>query len=200
MKLRGFRIELGEIESALTALPGVRQAAAVLREDRPGSRLLAGYVVAKDGTELDPGELREALARRLPDYAVPATLTVLPALPLGPTGKVDRAALPVPATPAADDGAPLEGAAAELAALFADILRLDGPPGGDDSFFALGGDSISSIQLVSLARKSGYRVSARQIFEHPTPRALAETLAPRTEDTAAEPVPDDTPAPPRSPR
>ncbi|RST18361.1 amino acid adenylation domain-containing protein, partial [Streptomyces sp. WAC04770] len=69
VKLRGFRIELGEIESALTALPGVRQAAAVLREDRPGSRLLAGYVVAKDGTELDPGELREALTRRLPDYA-----------------------------------------------------------------------------------------------------------------------------------
>ncbi|MFJ4823360.1 amino acid adenylation domain-containing protein [Streptomyces bacillaris] len=195
VKLRGFRIELGEIESALTALPGVRQAAAVLREDRPGSRLLAGYVVAKDGAELDPGDLREALARRLPDYAVPATLTVLPALPLGPTGKVDRAALPAPVTPAADDGAPLDGPAAELAALFADILRLDGPPGGDDSFFALGGDSISSIQLVSLARKSGYRVSARQIFEHPTPRALAETLAPRTQATPAESAPHDTPAP-----
>ncbi|MFJ9977585.1 amino acid adenylation domain-containing protein [Streptomyces cyaneofuscatus] len=195
VKLRGFRIELGEIESALAALPGVRQAAAVLREDRPGSRLLAGYAVAKDGTELDPGALREALTHRLPDYAVPATVTVLPALPLGPTGKVDRAALPAPAAPSTDE-APLEGAAAELAVLFADILRLDGPPGGDDSFFALGGDSISSIQLVSRARKSGFDVSARQVFEHPTPRALAEALAPRTAlpGDRAEPVAD-APAP-----
>ncbi|WP_411083389.1 amino acid adenylation domain-containing protein [Streptomyces sp. cmx-18-6] len=193
VKLRGFRIELGEIESALTALPGVRQAAAALREDRPGSRLLAAYAVARPGTDLDPRELREALARRLPDYAVPATVTVLPALPLGPTGKVDRTALPAPATSSADDDdAPLEGAAAALAALFADVLRLERPPGGDDSFFALGGDSISSIQLVSRARQSGFDVSARQVFERPTPRALAEVAAPRTDAPAdrADPVAD----------
>ncbi|WP_257135226.1 condensation domain-containing protein, partial [Streptomyces sp. wa1063] len=116
-------------------------------------------------------------ARTLPDYAVPATLTVLPALPLGPTGKVDRAALPAPVTTTVDD-APPTGAAATLADLFADILRLETPPGGDDSFFALGGDSISSIQLVSRARKSGLTLSARQIFEHPTPRALADVIAP----------------------
>ncbi|MEW2067867.1 amino acid adenylation domain-containing protein [Streptomyces sp. NPDC007346] len=196
VKLRGFRIELGEIESALTALPGVRQAAAVLREDRPGSRLLAAYAVAKDGTQLDPGALREALARRLPDYAVPATLTVLPALPLGPTGKVDRAALPAPVTSSDEDTVPLEGAAAELAALFADILRLESPPGGDDSFFALGGDSISSIQLVSRARRSGIEVSARQVFEHPTPRALAGALAPRAGTPADRTEPRaDAPAP-----
>ncbi len=77
VKLRGFRIELGEIESALTALDGVRQAAAVLREDRPGSKLLAGYVVPRPGAAVDPGRLRAALARTLPDYAVPAALTVL---------------------------------------------------------------------------------------------------------------------------
>ncbi|MFJ6513261.1 amino acid adenylation domain-containing protein [Streptomyces sp. NPDC091406] len=188
VKLRGFRIELGEIEAALTALDGVRQAAAVLREDRPGSKLLAGYVVAGPGTDLDPGRLRTALARTLPDYAVPATVTVLPALPLGPTGKVDRAALPAPVTASADD-APLMGAAATLADLFADVLRLDGPPGGDDSFFALGGDSISSIQLVSRARKSGLALSARQIFEHPTPRALADVVVPHTD---TDPAPDDT--------
>ncbi|MFE2978608.1 amino acid adenylation domain-containing protein [Streptomyces sp. NPDC059258] len=188
VKLRGFRIELGEIEAALTALDGVRQAAVVLREDRPGSRLLAGYVVGAPGTDLDPDRLRTALARTLPDYAVPATLTVLPALPLGPTGKVDRAALPVPVTASADD-APLTGTAATLADLFADVLRLDGPPGGDDSFFALGGDSISSIQLVSRARKSGLILSARQIFEHPTPRALADVAVPHTD---TDPAPDDT--------
>ncbi|MFK0132133.1 amino acid adenylation domain-containing protein [Streptomyces rubiginosohelvolus] len=186
VKLRGFRIELGEIESALTALDGVRQAAAVLREDRPGHRLLAAYAVARPGADLDPDRLRTELARTLPDYAVPAALTVLPALPLGPTGKVDRAALPAPVVASADD-TPLAGTAATLTDLFADVLRLDGPPGGDDSFFALGGDSISSIQLVSRARKSGLALSARQIFEHPTPRALADVVAPHTD---AEPVPD----------
>ncbi|MFI7892145.1 amino acid adenylation domain-containing protein [Streptomyces sp. CACIS-1.16CA] len=186
VKLRGFRIELGEIESALTALDGVRQAAAVLREDRPGTRLLAAYAVARPGADLDPDRLRTELARTLPDYAVPATLTVLPALPLGPTGKVDRAALPAPVVASADD-TPLTGTAATLADLFADVLRLDGPPGGDDSFFALGGDSISSIQLVSRARKSGIALSARQIFEHPTPRALADVVTPHTD---TEPVPD----------
>ncbi|MFD4591889.1 non-ribosomal peptide synthetase [Streptomyces rubiginosohelvolus] len=185
VKLRGFRIELGEIESALTALDGVRQAAAVLREDRPGHRLLAAYAVARPGADLDPDRLRTELARSLPDYAVPATLTVLPALPLGPTGKVDRAALPAPVVASADD-TPLTGAAATLADLFSDVLRLDGPPGGDDSFFALGGDSISSIQLISRARKSGLALSARQIFEHPTPRALADVVAPHT-DTEAVP-------------
>ncbi|WP_097972572.1 non-ribosomal peptide synthetase [Streptomyces sp. gb14] len=180
VKLRGFRIELGEIESALTALDGVRQAAAVLREDRPGHRLLAAYAVARPGADLDPDRLRTELARTLPDYAVPATLTLLPALPLGPTGKVDRAALPAPVVAAADD-TPLTGTAATLADLFADVLRLDGPPGGDDSFFALGGDSISSIQLVARARKSGLALTARQIFEHPSPRALADVVAPHTD-------------------
>ncbi|MFD5349717.1 hypothetical protein ACFWJY_39690, partial [Streptomyces anulatus] len=145
VKLRGFRIELGEIESALTALPGVRQAAAVLREDRPGNRLLAGYAVARPGADLDPDRLRTALARTLPDYAVPATLTVLPALPLGPTGKVDRAALPAPVTTTADD-APLTGAAAAQADLFADIQRLDTPPGRAAAILALGGDTNSSNQ------------------------------------------------------
>ncbi|MEU6629544.1 amino acid adenylation domain-containing protein [Streptomyces parvus] len=186
VKLRGFRIELGEIESALTALDGVRQAAAVLREDRPGHRLLAAYAVARPGADLDPDRLRTELARTLPDYAVPATLTVLPALPLGPTGKVDRAALPAPVVASADDS-PLTGTSATLADLFADVLRLDGPPGGDDSFFALGGDSISSIQLVARARKSGIALSARQIFEHPTPRALADVVTPHTD---TEPRPD----------
>ncbi len=97
---------------------------------------------------------------------------------------MDRTALPAPATAPADD-APLTGHAATLAGLFADVLRLDGPPGGDDSFFTLGGDSISSIQLVSRARKSGIALSARQIFEHPTPRALADVVAPHTETAAA---------------
>ncbi|MCK1798057.1 amino acid adenylation domain-containing protein [Streptomyces sp. XM4193] len=176
VKLRGFRIELGEVESALAALPGVRQAAATLREDRPGRPVLTGYLVREqepaDGPRPTLVSLRRTLAAELPDYAVPAVLLELDALPLSPNGKVDRAALPAPA--AAPQEAAAEGVAAELAALVAEVLRLDTPPGAHDSFFALGGDSISSIQLVSRARRAGWVLSARQIFEHHTPAGLAE--------------------------
>ncbi|MCS0634800.1 amino acid adenylation domain-containing protein [Streptomyces sp. LP05-1] len=176
VKLRGFRIELGEIEAALTALPGVRGAAALLRRDRPGTPLLTGYATPAPGARLDPEELRAALARTLPDYAVPAALVVLEALPLSPNGKVDRAALPAPAAPEDAGAAPAEGPAAELAVLFAELLHLDRPVGADESFFSLGGDSITSIQLVARARQSGLPVTARQVFEHPTPRGLAAAV------------------------
>ena len=184
VKLRGFRIELGEVESALTALPGVRQAVALLREDRPGRPLLTGYLVPEPGAAPDPAALRAELAEALPDYAVPAVLVELDALPLSPNGKVDRAALPAPAAPATDDSAPLEGVGAALATLFAEVLRLDAPPGAHDSFFALGGDSISSIQLVSRARQAGYALSARQIFENPTPVGLAAVTGSSDSTTA----------------
>ncbi|WP_217146197.1 phosphopantetheine-binding protein, partial [Streptomyces sp. AC627_RSS907] len=155
VKLRGFRIELGEVEAALGALPGVRQAVVLLREDQPGRPLLVGYLVADRGSggPLDSAALRAALARTLPDYLVPAVLVELDAFPLSPNGKVDRAALPAPVATATDER-PLDGTAATLAALFGEVLGR-APAGGDDSFFAIGGDSISSIQLVSRARAAG---------------------------------------------
>ncbi|MFF5718383.1 amino acid adenylation domain-containing protein [Streptomyces buecherae] len=178
VKLRGFRIELGEVEAALGALPGVRQATVLLREDQPGQPLLVGYLVADrgNGGPLDSAALQAALARTLPDYLVPAVLVELDAFPLSPNGKVDRAALPAPVATAPDER-PLEGTAAALAALFGEVLGR-APAGGDDSFFAIGGDSISSIQLVSRARAAGLALSARQIFEHRTPRALAAVVGP----------------------
>ncbi|WP_306337113.1 non-ribosomal peptide synthetase, partial [Streptomyces sp. KL118A] len=183
VKLRGFRIELGEVEAALTACPGVESAVAVLREDRPGDRRLVGYVVSdrgRDGggdgnTAVDPAALRARVADRLPDYMVPSAVLVLDALPLMPNGKLDRKALPAPDyAPATRTRAPSTPQEKALTDLFADVLGLDPDRVGvDDGFFALGGDSISSIVLVSRARERGLDLTPRDVFRHHTARRLA---------------------------
>ena len=96
VKIRGFRIELGEVEAVLAGLPGVAAAAVVVREDQPGDKRLAGYVVPAAGAVLDPAGLRAAAGQVLPGYMVPAAVVVLEALPLSPSGKLDRRALPAP--------------------------------------------------------------------------------------------------------
>ena len=110
IKLRGFRIELGEIETVLARQPGVRECVVLAREDRPGERRLAAYVTGTaGGASLDGAALREALRQALPEYMVPAAMTVLPALPLTPNGKVDRRALPAPDFGRGGSGNPQEG-------------------------------------------------------------------------------------------
>ncbi|MET8682891.1 amino acid adenylation domain-containing protein [Streptomyces sp. NPDC004732] len=173
VKLRGFRIELGEVEAALTACPGAVSAAAVIREDRPGDRRLVGYVVADDVVDVD--QVKKAVAVRLPDYMVPSAVVVLDALPLMPSGKLDRKALPAPDyAPATRTRAPSTPQEKALTDLFADVLGLDPDRVGvDDGFFALGGDSISSIVLVSRARERGLDLTPRDVFRHHTARQLA---------------------------
>ncbi|WP_171169269.1 non-ribosomal peptide synthetase [Streptomyces sp. I05A-00742] len=174
VKIRGFRIELGEIEAALEALPTVDRAAVVARPLVPGgARQLVGYAVPAAGAAPDPQELRDALAARLPEHMVPAVIGLLDALPLSVNGKLDRKALPEPgraARPAAtrDRRAP----AAVMAGVFAEVLGLP-EVGEDENFFALGGDSIVSIQLVGAARKAGFTIAAKDVFQHPTPAGLA---------------------------
>ncbi|MEV6599790.1 amino acid adenylation domain-containing protein [Actinoplanes sp. NPDC051346] len=165
VKIRGFRVEPAEIEAVLLSHPAVSQAAVIVREER--GRQLVAYVVGV----AEPAELKAYAAQRLPDYMVPVAVVVLDALPRTANDKLDRAALPAPRL-SVESAAAANAAEATLAGLFADVL---GVPdiGVTDGFFDLGGDSISSIQLVSRARGAGLVVTPRDVFTHQTPRALA---------------------------
>ncbi|GGU32504.1 non-ribosomal peptide synthetase [Lentzea flava] len=182
VKLRGFRIEPGEIEARLTERPEVAQAAVIVREDRPGDKRLVAYVV---GTASQT-ELLTHLKTVLPDYMVPSTIVMMDRLPLTTNGKLDRRALPVPeVTTTARE--PRTEAERVLAGLFCEVLGL-AEVGVDDGFFELGGDSIMSVQLVSRARKAGFVITPRDVFEHRTVAAIAAAV--RT-DAPVEAVEDD---------
>jgi len=187
VKVRGYRIELGEIEAALEQHPGVRAAVALAREDRPGQMRLVAYVVPAEQAAAD-AELREHLRARLPEYMVPAALVTLTELPLLLSGKVDRKALPEPewAAPVDVYVAPRTAVEEALARIWEEVLRRE-RVGVHDSFFELGGDSILSIQILSRASRAGLRLTARQIFEHPT---IADLAAIVQESLAGPPAAD----------
>ncbi|AGP41601.1 hypothetical protein SCE1572_48190 [Sorangium cellulosum So0157-2] len=194
IKLRGHRIELGEIEAHLREQPGVQQAVVAAREDG-GTKRLVAYAVGRDAAPLDAAALLARLAERLPDYMVPSAIVPLPALPLTANGKIDRAALPAPEADRAQrrEGhvAPRNGVEATLARIWAEVLRR-GPVGVHDDFFAIGGDSIMSLQIIARANREGLHLSPKQIFARRTIAALAGDLA----EAQASPEP---PAPPRPP-
>ncbi|MFE9203290.1 amino acid adenylation domain-containing protein [Micromonospora sp. NPDC007230] len=186
VKIRGFRVEPGEIEAVLSRHPAVGQVAVIAREDQPGVKRLVGYVVPAPGALVDPAALRAHVGASLPEYMVPAAVVGLPTLPLTPSGKLDRRALPAPGfTGSAGGRAPANDRETLLAGLFAEVLGLDAV-GVDESFFDLGGDSIVSIQLVSRARKAGLSFSPRDVFVHRTVAGLAAVAA-----DDAMPVPTD---------
>ncbi|MFH8500700.1 amino acid adenylation domain-containing protein [Streptomyces coeruleorubidus] len=178
VKIRGFRIELGEIEATLARHPEVGQCAVVVREDRPGDKRLVAYAVPAAGATAlpDTAHLREHLARDLPDYMVPMAIVPLDTLPLTPNGKIDQRALPRPVY--GDEvrrRGPRTAREEALCALFGEVLGQD-EIGIDEGFFALGGDSIMAIQLVSRARRAGFELTVREVFEHQTVVALAHTV------------------------
>ncbi|NRH35811.1 amino acid adenylation domain-containing protein, partial [Rhodococcus sp. MS13] len=181
VKVRGFRIELGEVEVALQTHPRVAQAVTGVwngdgRDRLNGRDRLIGYVVPDRGASVDPRDVLAHAGKRLPSYMVPAAVVVLDALPLTVHGKLDRAALPAPdfSSTATPDRTPRTETENLLAALFAQVLGLD-TVGVHDSFFELGGDSIMSIQLVARARDAGVIISPRDVFDHKSVAALAES-------------------------
>ncbi|MEH2523002.1 MULTISPECIES: non-ribosomal peptide synthase/polyketide synthase [unclassified Bradyrhizobium] len=184
IKIRGFRIELGEIEARLLEQSGVRSAVVVAREVGAGRQLI-GYV--SGAAELAEQAVRAALSLALPDYMVPSRIAVLERLPLAPNGKVDRQALPAPDAPyiGAAYEAPRTPTEVALAAIWAELLGRSAV-GLADNFFELGGDSIISLQMVSRARRAGYLIEPRDVFQHQTLEALA--LAARTEPRSEAPV------------
>ena len=173
VKVRGFRIEPGEIEAALVRHAGVAQAAVIAREDGPGGKRLVGYVVPAGDAVPDAAALRAHLGQSLPEHMVPSAFVVLDRLPLTPNGKLDRRALPAPEARVGSVRRVARTPQEEiLCGLFAEVLGLE-RVGIDDNFFALGGDSIMSIQLVSRARKAGLVITPRAVFQHQTVAALS---------------------------
>ncbi|MEW1896263.1 non-ribosomal peptide synthase/polyketide synthase [Streptomyces albidoflavus] len=184
IKIRGHRVETGEIETVLTGHPEIARSVVVLREDTPGTKYLAAYLVPADGAAPDVAGVRAHLAGALPGHMVPAAFVTLDALPLNAAGKLDRAALPAPHFTADTTAytAPRTETERLLAGIWAEVLGRE-QVGCDDNFFDLGGDSIISLQVVSRARRAGLALTSRDIFLHPTVAALAA----RTGEAATEP-------------
>ena len=201
VKIRGFRVELGEIEACLASHAAVAAAAVMVREDRPGDRRIAGYVVPVSGTGIDLNELRLFLASKLPDHMIPATLTTLPELPFQGHGKVDKKRLPAPGSARPDLGTayepPRTAAEQTVAQIWADVLGLE-TVGINDDFFALGGHSLLGGQItLRVAEKLPgvpSRTLLRDLFRHRTVAGFTSVIAAAVLDKSLEQV-EATPAP-----
>ncbi|HYH80975.1 MAG TPA: amino acid adenylation domain-containing protein, partial [Longimicrobium sp.] len=184
VKVRGFRVEIGEVEAVLASHPAVRQSA-VVAHGSGGARRLAAYASLRDasaggtgGARVDAAALAEWMRARVPDYEVPSTFTVMDALPLGATHKVDRAALPAPAVESpTSDVEPRTPEEAAVARIWAEVLGVD-RVGPDDEFFALGGHSLAAAQVAARVRHElGASLAAADVFAHPTVAGQARQLA-----------------------
>jgi amino acid adenylation domain-containing protein/non-ribosomal peptide synthase protein (TIGR01720 family) len=193
VKVRGFRIESSEIEAVCELYPGIRESVVISREVPSGGRQLVAYVVHEgEGAVPDNGaggvgdvdvqagasaaELRRFVAARLPDYMVPSAFVTIGRMPLGPTGKLDRSALPEPEFVGEVYRKPRTATEAAIVAVYVDVLGVE-RVGIDDDFFAAGGDSLRSIQVVARARARGLKVTTREIFECRTAARLAEVAS-----------------------
>ncbi|WP_396912957.1 amino acid adenylation domain-containing protein [Mycolicibacterium sp.] len=170
VNIRGYRIELGEICAALAEIDGVGQAVVIAREDRPGDQRLVGYITG----DADPVSARDQLADRLPRYMVPAAVVSVAALPITINGKLDVRALPAPQYRDVDRyRAPTGEVERILADVYAHVLGVE-RVGVDDSFFDLGGDSLSSMQVVARARAAGVVCRQRDVIVEQTVDRLAQ--------------------------
>jgi amino acid adenylation domain-containing protein/non-ribosomal peptide synthase protein (TIGR01720 family) len=179
VKIRGFRIELGEIETALAGHAAVREVVVIAREDEPGEKRLAAYLVLKSGhPRPEVRELQQYLQERLPEYMTPSFFVMLDALPLTPNGKVDRKALPKPERAVNRSAGkelvePRNEQEAQMAEIWKQVLRME-HIGVRDNFFELGGDSILAMQIIAKANRIGWRLKPKDLFQFQTVEKLVQ--------------------------
>ncbi|HEX4829599.1 MAG TPA: amino acid adenylation domain-containing protein [Trebonia sp.] len=182
VKLRGLRVELGEIETALAGHPDVAQAVVIVVTDRTGTQQLAGYLRPADGATPDAGAVRQHVARTLPSYMIPTYLVTLAELPLTAHGKVNKAALPSPLSPAAGAAAgaglvpPRTVIEVVLTDLYTTVLGVP-EVGATTSFFDAGGNSLQAMRLITELRVAlAVDLDIAAVFLNPAPRQLATVL------------------------
>jgi len=180
VKIRGFRIELGEIEAILREHPAISDVIVSARREKTGEKQLVAHMVLKHESEMDRGELRNFLKSRLPDYMIPAVFMQLPALPLDPSGKINRRALPEPSVDDLKTGteyiAPRTSTEQKLAEIVCEVVNIS-KVGVHDNFFEIGGHSMMATQVVSRIRDAfGVDVSLRALFENPTIEGIATAI------------------------
>jgi len=202
VKIRGFRIELQEIEAALLKHPAIREAVVIVIEPANQGKYLCAYLVARSDSRkpgdsgeipgLMPDQLRDFLARGLPDYMIPAQFVRLEHLPLTTSGKVDKKSLPLPDIAASVRArsayeAPVNEVQTALVSVWQEVLGVQ-PIGIDDHFLASGGDSIKAIVVASRLAGRGYRFDIPLIFHYPTIRELSAFVAPVTGESGPQSV------------
>ena len=172
IKFNGHRIELGEIDAALAMQSGVRQAAAVVREDRPGDKRIVGYLLAEKDSAPDLSKIRANVGLTLPEYMVPNLVVVVDEFPYTPSGKLDRKSFAPPSTKrpsiATEFVKPKTNEERQLAKIWCDVLQLD-EVGTQDNFFELGGNSIRAVKVVAQAKQAmKINVTGAEFFDNPT--------------------------------
>lgn len=198
VKIRGFRVELGEVESALARQDGVGQVVVVAREDERGNRRLVAYVVPDPHRRPAVDQLRQALRASLPAFMIPAAFVYLDSFPTNAHGKVDRRALPAPSEQRGHFSVPFEAPQGEIDRWLADVwsavLKVH-PVGVHDSFFDLGGDSLTAIEVTRGVRERlGCDLPLIAFLEAPTVAQMAvmvldELIVRATSGEAGEAIP-----------
>jgi amino acid adenylation domain-containing protein len=182
VKIRGFRIELGEIENQLLKYPAVKEALVLDKTDKTGDKYLCAYITARStehGAWRNITELREYLAQRMPGYMVPSYFVLLDQIPLTPSGKIDRKALPEPdISPLEDHVAPRNEIEEKIAAIWSEVLGIEkNLISIDGNFFDLGGHSLKVTTIVSKMHKElGFKLQLMEIFKTPTIRGISSLI------------------------
>jgi acyl carrier protein len=177
VKIRGFRVELGEIEKRLAMHPGIKEAVTTSRLDNKGDKYLCSYIIPKK--ELDISELKEYLAKTLPDYMIPSYFVQMEKIPLTPNGKLDCKALPGPKLEIDKEyEAPRDKVEEKLVDIWAEVLGIEKEiPGINSNFFELGGHSLRATILVSKIKKNfNVNIPLIEIFKTPTIKAIASLI------------------------